>query len=314
MVWLTDSVGQIISQHMYGGDSTDYGAQIRRSADGNYVIAGSTGSFGAGGHDAYLLKVNSDGDTLWGRTFGGTGDDSFSDVICLADGSMFCVGGTKSFGEGHVYLVQVDSAGNELWSQHVGGEPGEIGSSVVPAAQGGYAISGQISMGEMTSDGYLLRVTDDGELLWRCRYDRTEIDWFSSILQTPDGCFVMAGSTIETHGTATSNDWWVVKTGPDPILDVLVAGAAMPTKFALSAYPNPFNASTTLALDLPLTGPVTVTLVDALGRQAQTFDFPTLTAGRHELRVDGTPLASGVYFVRVTAGSFSATRKLVLLK
>jgi hypothetical protein len=57
-----------------------------------------------------------------------------------------------------------------------------------------------------------------------------------------------------------------------------------------------------------------VALVDALGRQAQQFNFPTLTAGRHELRVDGSPLASGVYFARVSAGNFEATRKLVLIK
>lgn len=320
MLMKLDDTGAYAWQRFYGGAAAEWAEAVVATPEGGAVVAGVTTSFGAGEFDAYLLKVNLQGDTLWTRTFGGAGRDVFSALTLLADGSVLCTGDTDSAGVSRIWLVKVDANGGLLWQRHLGEAPAEAAAAmaVIPAAQGGFALAGTVSSSE-SSHGYLVRVDGDGEVLWRCRFvENTEGEWFTSLVQTADGGFVMAGTTVETvetpDGTNTSNNFWVVKTGPDPMLDVPVAGAALPTELLLSAYPNPFNATTTVALDLPQSGPVTVTLVDALGRQAQTFDFPSLTAGRHELRVDGTHLATGVYFARVKAGNFHTMQKLVLLK
>jgi hypothetical protein len=89
----------------------------------------------------------------------------------------------------------------------------------------------------------------------------------------------------------------------------------LPAMFTLEQnYPNPFNPTTTIAFELAREEHVAVTVYDMLGRAVATLVNGNLTAGSHEVRFDGGELPSGVYICRVTAGGFSQTRSMVLLK
>ncbi len=94
----------------------------------------------------------------------------------------------------------------------------------------------------------------------------------------------------------------------------------IPRAYALEQnYPNPFNPSTIIRYDLPEAGQVTLTVYDITGREITRLVNGVEDAGRHEVRFDGTGvrsggIASGVYFYTVRAGSFTRTRKMVLLK
>jgi len=90
----------------------------------------------------------------------------------------------------------------------------------------------------------------------------------------------------------------------------------IPKKFALEQnYPNPFNPSTAIRFDLPVSTPVSMTVYDALGRKvAQLINGDRMQAGTHEVEFNPQDLASGLYFYRIQAGSYSAVRKLVLLR
>ncbi|MBD3165315.1 T9SS type A sorting domain-containing protein [bacterium] len=79
-------------------------------------------------------------------------------------------------------------------------------------------------------------------------------------------------------------------------------------------YPNPFNPTTTIAFSLQHRADVKVAVFDVLGREIATIAQGAFNAGRHQLLFDGSELASGVYFYRVEAGDFQATRKMVLMK
>lgn len=87
-----------------------------------------------------------------------------------------------------------------------------------------------------------------------------------------------------------------------------------PNAFALSAYPNPFNAQTTITFDLPRAGDVTLKLFDVLGREIETLLNEPLAAGTHAHNLTASQLPSGVYFVKLSANSVTATHKLLLLK
>ena len=113
----TNGSGDTVWTRAYGGTSDDGGSSVRQTADGGYIIAGTTYSFGAGGYDVYLIKTNASGDTLWTRTYGGTGDDEGESVQQTADGGYIIAGYTSSFGPGtpdstNVYLIKTDSLGN----------------------------------------------------------------------------------------------------------------------------------------------------------------------------------------------------------
>ncbi len=89
----------------------------------------------------------------------------------------------------------------------------------------------------------------------------------------------------------------------------------VPSMFALhAAYPNPFNAVTTITFDLPKAGKMMLRVFDLLGREVAVLKDGVMEAGSHRVTFDGSDMASGMYFVRMEAGEFVQTRNLVLLK
>ncbi len=89
----------------------------------------------------------------------------------------------------------------------------------------------------------------------------------------------------------------------------------VPKKFNLSQnYPNPFNPSTIISYDVPKLSHVTLTIYDILGRQVATLVNEEKQPGSYQMTFDGSWLASGVYFYRLQAGTYSNTKKLLLLK
>lgn len=96
---------------------------------------------------------------------------------------------------------------------------------------------------------------------------------------------------------------------------VAEAGDALPSAFQLSQnYPNPFNPSTAISYDLPAASVVTLKVYDVLGKEVASLVDGVQSAGSRTVRFDGSSLRSGVYFYRLQAGTFSETRKLVLIK
>lgn len=109
----TDAEGNEVWSKRYGGTSGDVCNGIVETNGGNFVLVGYSESFGAGGNDVYLVKVDASGDTLWTRTYGGPGHDHGNSIYVTSDGG-FVVAGT--FGAGglgsKMYLLKLDADGN----------------------------------------------------------------------------------------------------------------------------------------------------------------------------------------------------------
>jgi hypothetical protein len=89
----------------------------------------------------------------------------------------------------------------------------------------------------------------------------------------------------------------------------------MPLTYSLSQnYPNPFNPSTTIEYQLPKSSLVRLTVYDLIGREVAVLVNDRKDAGVYDVRFDASALASGVYFCRLTAGSFAQARKLILVR
>jgi hypothetical protein len=89
----------------------------------------------------------------------------------------------------------------------------------------------------------------------------------------------------------------------------------LPFTFCLEQnYPNPFNPSTTIKFELPQTSHVKLSVSDLLGREVIVLLNEKRNAGIHEVKLEGSNLASGVYFYRLQARDFIQTKKLVILK
>lgn len=106
-----------------------------------------------------------------------------------------------------------------------------------------------------------------------------------------------------------------------PVLDAPDPGASSPVKFTLYPnVPNPFDRQTIIRYAIPAAAgsvPVSVRIYDLSGRLVRALDAGSRIAGVHTVAWDGSdgsghPLGGGVYYCRVTAGPFAATRRLVL--
>jgi hypothetical protein len=97
--------------------------------------------------------------------------------------------------------------------------------------------------------------------------------------------------------------------------DVYLVRADVPKAFSLSQnYPNPFNPSTTISLQIPLRSRVNIQLYSVSGQRIRTIMDGTYDPGTYRVSVSAEGLPSGVYFYRLSAGDFTAVRRMVLLR
>jgi photosystem II stability/assembly factor-like uncharacterized protein len=99
------------------------------------------------------------------------------------------------------------------------------------------------------------------------------------------------------------------------ILGIKSTGTETPSSYSLSQnYPNPFNPTTKIKFNVAKTGEVKITVFDVTGREVQTLVNESLKPGTYEAAFDGSQFTSGVYFYKITAGDFSETKKMLMIK
>ena len=117
-----DSNGNLVWRNNYGGPLLDYANAVKEVANG-IVVAGATTSFGSGGFDAWLFKVDYNGDSLWSQTYGGTSYDDSWDVADAPGGGFMLTGGTYSYAAGQyddAWLIRTAADGSLLWRKTYG--------------------------------------------------------------------------------------------------------------------------------------------------------------------------------------------------
>jgi hypothetical protein len=183
-------------------------------------MAGFTKSLGAGDLDAYLVKVDDDGNKVWERTYGGISSDVAHAIQQTTDNGLIFVGSTSSFpvGPGKVFLVKTDSNGDSLWMRAYGdiGGMGYAGGAdcIQQTADGGYIIAGEIFIsGPSGADSYLMKTDASGNVEWDVIYHWPDYQWCNSVLQTPDGGYIMTGKTALF--SSPDEDLLLMKTNAD---------------------------------------------------------------------------------------------------
>ncbi|ACI19141.1 ligand-binding sensor domain-containing protein [Dictyoglomus thermophilum] len=185
-------------QKVFGGKSDDGAYSIQQTSDGGYIIAGVTTSFGAGGNDFYIIKLDKDGNKMWEKTFGGKSDDVAASVQQTSDGGYIVAGGTYSFGAGRadVYIIKLDKDGNKMWEKTFGGSDNDLACSIQQTSDGGYIVAGgTYSFGAGEEDVYIIKLDSNGNKMWEKTFGGKSDDVANSIQQTSDGGYIVAGYT-----------------------------------------------------------------------------------------------------------------------
>ena len=248
----TDSSGKMQWSKTYGGSGIDFFRSAVQISNGDYVLAGCTTSFGAGGFDAWLVEVNSSGNQLWSKTFGagptsnptqpqtGTvGDDEANSVVQTSDGGFALAGYTYSFGlvgSKNAWLIKTDASGTIQWNKTYGGQEQSTANSLIETSDGGLAFAGATLVNTnwgLIDNMWLVKTDSVGNGQWNQTFGgmttTPDIDIANSLIQTSDGSFVLAGST-NPGSTSHGGYYYVVKTMsvvPSPLPTPQTAGNAV---------------------------------------------------------------------------------------
>ncbi len=193
-----DSEGEPIWQRTYGGQDDESANYLSQTFDGGYIISGWTRSYGAGGDDIYLLKIDSAGEIEWSRTFGNEFYDKGYQVRQVADSGYVLVAGLDYFAHSPVnaYVIKTDGVGETEWASIVGGIGADACNALCETHDGGFVIAGwTMSYGLGRQDVYLVKLDSLGTISWEKYYGGIEGDIGRSVIRMPDNGFLVAGYT-----------------------------------------------------------------------------------------------------------------------
>jgi hypothetical protein len=151
-----DAEGNLMWQKSLGGSKEDRASSIKQTADGGYIVAGKSKSndgdvFGNHGKDdAWIVRLDADGNLEWQKSFGGSGIDMANSVLQAADGGYLVAGGSASndgdivgnYSNGDCWIVKLDAGGNLQWQKPIGGSNEDNANSVDQTIDGGFVIAG----------------------------------------------------------------------------------------------------------------------------------------------------------------------------
>ncbi len=204
----------VIYEKTFGGSADDYAFSLLKGANGAMMIGGHTFSYGTGQSDMYCINVDTAGDTLWTRTYGGAGVDEARSLLQLSDGNAIIVGLTDSYGMGwtDIYMLTIDQSGNLLWSATYGTPRNEQGREAIQTFDDCYLIAGFTECRSVANtDLYLVKTDEYGDTLWTRTYgDSLQFDEGAfGVIESMDSCFVVLGEKRYSHGWG----WiWLMKT------------------------------------------------------------------------------------------------------
>ena len=191
----------------YGGTQNERGYSVKQTSDGGYVIVGSSTSYGAGGSDLWILKVDGLGEFSWSKTYGGQGNDIGRDITQTSDGGYIITGYTKSFSSGgdmDLWLIKTDANGESClysdggtcsensskWIKSFGTSGNDYGNSVQETSEGDFIVAGK--SGRIPSV-FVIKTNSSGEKIWENLYGTGPGDRAQYIIERQDLGFLIVG-------------------------------------------------------------------------------------------------------------------------
>ncbi|WP_367270972.1 protein kinase [Thermococcus sp.] len=215
-----DGDGKVKWFKTYGGEKDDGFNDVKIAPNGDVIVAGYTRSFGAGGRDAWVLRLDKEGNVKWQKTYGGSYLDEANAVAIAPNGDVIVAGSTRSFGPGlgDVWVLRLDADGNVKWQKTYGGSDNEWANAIAIADNGDIIVAGgTYSFGAGDRDAWVLRLDENGNVKWQKTYGGSRNDEAASVLLDEGGNIIIAGNTA-SFGSKWW-DIWVLRLPPDGDLE-----------------------------------------------------------------------------------------------
>ena len=243
-----NNVGAIEWDNTIGGEDIESLSDIAVTADGGYVLAGSSSSDigydkaenAFGSRDYWIIKLNATGEILWQKTIGGNSADflysveqTYDNGFILGGISNSDISGVKtenSMGDYDYWVIKTDSIGNIEWQNTIGGDYDDYFDEIIPMPIDstylvtGYSksgISGDKTDSVGSADYWILKLDSIGKIIWEQTYGGTKTEYLSggSSITSDNGFIVngasnsgISGDKTETVcGDPTTYDIWIVQ-------------------------------------------------------------------------------------------------------
>ena len=303
----TDRIGNVEWERTFGTLSgAECGYCAIQADDGGYCIIGIYG------WNFVLIKTDENGNEEWIRPLCGGQEVVGYSLKATTEGGYIVCGYTNSFGSGRndLLVTKTDSRGWEEWSRTFGGENDETGSYIQLTSDGGYVAAGYAF--DTSNDDvhvYLVKLDSIGNTIWENQYRPGEEGKGFCVQQTEDSGYIVSGWVRIVHSTFLLVRFNSQGTG--------ITDRSQQNRLTFTLhlpYPNPCNCRSTVSFALPAPSEALLAVFDIYGRELARLAEGSFPAGAHRYTFDGTGLGSGIYFVRLQAGDFTQTRKVVLVK
>ncbi|HRG29234.1 MAG TPA: T9SS type A sorting domain-containing protein [Chitinophagales bacterium] len=242
-----DANGEIVWQNTIGSTTIDFMHDMCATPDGGYMLFGESyggidgdktvGSYG--GYDYWLIKVDATGTILWQKSYGGSAYDYARKIIPAIGGGYYLAGisysninGTKfenSRGMGDYWVIKIDDIGNEIWQKTIGSVAEDELTDILETQDGDLIICGtsygaiggdKTMVGFGNADYWILKLNNDGELIWQQAYGGSNVDGAAAIAKTSTGQIRIAGhssspiSGNKTVASTVATDFWILQISP----------------------------------------------------------------------------------------------------
>jgi len=234
-----DGAGNKVWDKLLGGSASDFAPFIQQTADGNYIIAGTSSSsqshdvsgINHGGADFWVVKLDAAGNKLWDKLLGGAGEERPFSIQQTQEGGYIVAGSSKSSQSGDVsginhgssdfWIVKLDAQGNKTWDKLLGTVDYEAAYSIQQTSDGGYQIAGVSGPDQFSNrnDIWLVKLNAAGNTMWEKLYGGGN-EYSPTMQLTSDGGIIVGcNSNSSNTGDVTgishgAPDIWVTKFAP----------------------------------------------------------------------------------------------------
>lgn len=180
---------------------------------------------------SFLRILSAQPTIVWENTFGGTWTDFSGDILVAEDGNYLALCNPSSpngdfvgdYGNTDIWLMKLDQTGQVIWKKNYGGTNADGASHIISSGDGGYLILGStrsndfdVSGNHGNTDIWLLKIDQNGTILWQKTYGGSELEGGGSIIPTNDGCYMITSYTYSNDFDVPANnhgesDLWVIK-------------------------------------------------------------------------------------------------------
>ena len=211
-----DSNGILEWSRYFGGNFTDTSYAACQTQGGDYIIIGSSDSNdidisnNKGTYDFWIIKISSEGNLIWEKSYGGSEIDEALDITPTTDGNFIVCGNTRSNnidvssnnGAADIWILKITPNGEILWEKTYGGNSFEAAKSVHQTTDNGFIIAGNsrsdnndLTKNNGQNDGWIFKINQDGILQWQTSIGGSNIDLLMDSTQLQDGSIVAVGNT-----------------------------------------------------------------------------------------------------------------------